>query len=267
MIDPVGKEANIHGKEWHALHDGYFSDPATAAPLIEIIRDAILISKPEVIVDLGGGTGFLLRELIRNNIDPGIQLVNLDVSPKQLDMASGKQIRTLRQSLTDFARADVGDPEKRLLFIMRSVLHYHGRDGLAQLLRYLRNQMRNGEMFVHQTACFERSADADCMNLLYEQMQTGKWYPTAAQLVQTLEKAGWTVNSVSPAPILSLTSYDLGRRYGIDPTRLKEIRDEIMNRFGEKQGVFKKTVDGFCAFLHYKLFACVAVNASVASAL
>ena len=91
MIDPVGKEANIHGKEWNALHDGYFSDPAVAAPLIEKVRDAIPISKPEVIVDLGGGTGFLLRELIRNNIAAGIQLVNLDVSPKQLEVVSDKQ--------------------------------------------------------------------------------------------------------------------------------------------------------------------------------
>jgi SAM-dependent methyltransferase len=258
MIDPVGKEASIYGKEWNALHDGYFSDPAIAAPLIQKVRGAISISKPDIIADLGGGTGFLLRELICNNIASGIELVNLDVSPKQLEMVSDKQIRTLWRSLTDFARTDAGDPEKRLLFIMRSVLHYYGRDGLAPILQHLRNQMRSGEMFVHQTACFEKQRDADCMNLLYERMQTGKWYPTADPLVRTLEKSGWTVNSVSPAPALSLTSHDLGRRYGIDSARLDAIRSEIIQRFGEKSGVFEITQDGFRAFLHYKLFTCVA---------
>ena len=261
MIDPVGKEANIHGKEWNALHDGYFSDPTTAAPLIEKVRDAIQISKPEVIVDLGGGTGFLLRELVRNNIASGIQLVNLDVSPKQLEMVSDKQIRTIQRSLTDFVRADAGDPGKRFLFIMRSVLHYHGRDGLASLLRHLRDQARNGEMFVHQTACSDQQADTDCINLLYERMQTGKWYPMAGQLVQALERSGWSVKSNSPAPALSVTSRDLGKRYGIDPDRLDAIRGEIVQRFGEKSGVFEITQDGFRAFLHYRLFECVAVNA------
>jgi SAM-dependent methyltransferase len=261
MINPVGKEANIHGKEWNAFHDGYFSDPAVAAPLIEKVRHAVAVSKPDVIVDLGGGTGFLLRELIPHNITSGIQLVNLDISPRQLKMVSGKQILTIQRSLMDFARADTGDPGKRLLFIMRSVLHYYGQDGLAPLLQHLRNQMRNGELFVHQTACFEEQRDANCMNLLYERMQTGKWYPAADTLVQALEKNGWTVNSVSPAPALSLTAHDLGRRYGINPTRFHAIRDEITKRFGEKEGVFKKTADGFCALLHYKLFVCAAANA------
>jgi SAM-dependent methyltransferase len=258
MIDPVGKEANIHGKEWHALHDGYFSDPSVAAPLIQEIRNAISTSKPDVIVDLGGGTGFLLTELIRNNIASGIDLVNLDVSPRQLEMASAKQIRTLHRSLTDFARADVAGADKRLLFIMRSVLHYHGRDGLTPLLQHLRNQVQTGEMFVHQTACFDAQHDADCISLLYEQMQTGKWYSTFDTIHQSLKETGWAAKSISPAPTLSLTSRDLGKRYGIGPVRMDEIRSDIAKRFGEKNDVFKLTADGFCAYLHYKVFVCVA---------
>ena len=268
MIDPVGKEANIHGKEWNAFHDGYFSDPAVAAPLVEKVREAVSISKPEVIVDLGGGTGFLLRELVRNHIASGIRLVNLDVSPKQLAMVSDGQIRTIQRSLTDFVRADAGDPSQRILFIMRSVLHYYGQEGLAPLLLHLRAQMRSGELFVHQTACSDQQADADCINLLYEQMQTGKWYPTAGQFVRSLEKSGWSVRSTSPAPALLVTSGDLGKRYGVSPDRMVAIRGEILQRLGEKRGVFEITPNGFRAFLHYQLFTCVADGTpGVASAL
>lgn len=261
MIDPARKEASIYGVEWNAVHDGYFSDPAVAAPLIREIRNAIPVSKPDVIIDLGGGTGFLLKELIRSNAVSAIQLVNLDISPKQLAIAANGHVRTVQRSLTDFVRADAGDPSQRILFIMRSVLHYYGRKGLAPVLQHLRGQMRSGEMFVHQTACSDQQADVDCMNLLYEGMETGKWYPAASQLVQTLEKSGWSVNSISPAPALRVTSRDLGKRYGVSANRLDVIRSEIIQRFGEKSGVFEITPDGFRAFLHYKLFTCIAVNA------
>ena len=261
MIDPVGRETSSHGKNWDALHDGYFSNPAVAAPLIEKIQDAIASSKPDVIVDLGGGTGFLLQELIRNNFVSGIELLNVDVSPKQLERASGRHIRTIQRSLTDLARADIGDPGKRTLLIMRSVLHYYGREGLEPVLQHLRKQMRSGELFVHQTACADEQADADCLNFLYGRMQTGKWYPMAVQLVQALEKSGWDVMAVSPAPPLPVTSRDLGQRYAISQDRLDAIRSEIVQRFGEKRGVFETTPDGFRAFLHYKLFTCVAVQA------
>ena len=258
MIDPVGRETRSHGKPWDSLHDGYFSDPCIAAPLIRKIRDGIASSKPDVIVDLGGGTGFLLQQLIRSNLVAGIQLLNVDVSPRQLERASDRKIRTIQRSLTDFVRADAAGPGKRILFIMRSVLHYYGREGLDPVLKHLRAQMQTGELFVHQTACSDEQADADFINLLYGRMDTGKWYPMAGEFVQTLEKCGWAVDSVSPAPALLVTSGDLGTRYGISPDRMNAIRSELAQRFAEKRGVFEMTSDGFRAYLHYKLFTCVA---------
>jgi len=258
MIDPVGRETSSHGRNWDALHDGYFSDQCIAAPLIEQIRAGIESSKPDLIIDLGGGTGFLLQQLIRNNLASGIQLLNLDVSPKQLEQASDRHIRTVQRSLTDFARADAADPGKRILFIMRSVLHYYGREGLEPVLRHLRAQMQTGEFFVHQTACADEQADADFINLLYGRMDTGKWYPMSGALVRTLENCGWSVASVSPAPALLVTSGDLGTRYGISPDRMSSIRSELARRFAEKRGIFEMTRDGFRAYLHYKLFTCVA---------
>ena len=44
------------------MHGGYFSDPAIADPFIGFVQKAIDVSKPGVIVDLGGGTGFVLHD-------------------------------------------------------------------------------------------------------------------------------------------------------------------------------------------------------------
>lgn len=257
MIDPRHREENVYGKNWNSVHAGYFSNPVIAAPLVQKIRDVILSSRPDRLVDLGGGTGFLLRELDRQRLVDGIQLVNLDVSPTQLAAVSEARIRTIQHSLTDFTRADVGLISSRFLFIMRSVLHYYGKDGLKPALGHLRQQMRHGEVFVHQTACNDEPADANCLNRLYERMQTGKWYPTTAQLVQALEYAGWTVTDISPAPPLMVTDRELGQRYSVTANVLAAIRDELNRKFGERRGVFECTPDGFCAYLHYKLFTCV----------
>jgi hypothetical protein len=62
--------------------------------------------------------------------------------------------------------------------MMRSVLHYFGKDGLRPVLRHLRAQAKPGEYFIHQTASFERVRDANCLNNLYAMMRTQKWYPT-----------------------------------------------------------------------------------------
>lgn len=256
-MDSSHPEENVYGKNWNSVHAGYFSDPAIAAPLIEKIRDVIRTSKPDIMVDLGGGTGFLLRELDRQHAADGIQLVNLDVSPTQLAAVSDARIRTLQRSLTDFVRADAGPASSRFLFLMRSVLHYYGKSGLKPALHHLRQQMRPGEVFIHQTACNDASTDTGRLNLLYERMQTGKWYPTTAQLVQALEHAGWTVTDVSPAPPLVMTDRELSQRYSITSNRLIAIRDELSRKFGEKRGVFKLTQDGFRAYLHYKLFTCI----------
>jgi hypothetical protein len=40
---------------------------------------------------------------------------------------------------------------------------------------------------------------------------------------------------------------------------VNRIRDVIMRQFGEIRDVFRKTPDGFCAYLQYRIFTCVAV--------
>jgi hypothetical protein len=119
--------------------------------------------------------------------------------------------------------------------------------------------MKHGEFFVHQTACFNSAGAARCLNRLYESMETGKWYPTSKQLCRFLEKAGWSIMSVDPAPALPLTSEDLGRRYRLSKHRLAEIRNELAKSPGEKNDILRLTPKGFCAYLHYQIITCFAV--------
>jgi SAM-dependent methyltransferase len=258
MFDDVKKEKDSHGRQWNTLHGGYFSDPEVASPLVKVIFEAIRISRAEVIVDFGGGTGFLLHELIRNNVAPDIRLVDVDISERQLAAICHDLIVPVQAKLTEFTRGDADSEAKRFLFIMRSALHYHGRKGLAPLLKHLRSQMKSGEFFIHQTACFERVVDARLMNTLYKRMGTGKWYPTVGHLCECLEKAGWKIRSASPAMALPLTSKELGRRYGLGKDRLFEIRDDLAGTFGERKEVFSLRPGGFIAYLHYRIFTCVA---------
>lgn len=257
--NPVGKESGVHGRKWNTMHGGYFSDPAVADPFIEFVQKAIDVSKPGVIVDLGGGTGFVLHELIKRCAAPGIRLVNLDVSQKQLNVKHHSRILSVRRSIAEFRRSDIDPGNKSFLFIMRSALHYFGKEGLMPLLCHLRSQMKHGEFFVHQTACFNSANGARCLNRLYDCMGTGKWYPTSKQLCRFLEKAGWGIMSVDPAPALPLASEDLGRRYRLSKHRLAEIRNELGKTPGQKNDILRLTPKGFCAYLHYQIVTCFAV--------
>ena len=259
MQEELGKEIAVHGAKWNTLHNGYFSNPEIAKCFLAKIKENIAFSRPDVIVDLGGGTGFLLEELIKDISNPDIRFVNLDCSRAQLAQIHHPRISCLQTSLINFKRKDAGEETKQFLFIMRSVLHYFGKEGLVPLLRYLRIQMKKGEFFLHQTACFENSRDAECINFLYQQMKTKKWYFTTGELCHYLEKAGWSVTAVSCAPELSLSSHDLSRRYDIGKEEILAIGREIMARFGEIPNIFRLTPDGFCAHLHYRIFVCTAV--------
>jgi SAM-dependent methyltransferase len=241
------------------MHGGYFSDLSIAAPFIDILLKVIDISRPRVIVDMGGGTGFLLRELIKRRIDSRIHLVNLDISQKQLAISQHDRIMPINKAFDTFRRKDTQMLDRRFLFMMRSALHYHGEDGLMPALRLLRFQMKRGEFFVHQTACFINDWDARCLNGLYDYVGTDKWYPTAEYLCRYLKEAGWSIKSIVPAPALPLTSQDLGKRYGLGKRRLSEIRYELMKNFAERKGIFELTPDGFYTYLHYRIFTCVAI--------
>lgn len=253
------RERAIHGAEWDRIHNGYFASHAVAEPLTKAIQKAAERAKPQVIVDLGGGTGFLLHELARHGLAANARLINLDASAEQLDQGNDPRVKRIEASLSELRRAQFAKKDETAFFIMRSVLHYFGNEGLVPILKKLRRIMQPGEYFIHQTACFEDAAAAKCLNTLYELMGTDKWYPMSSSLCMALMESGWQVTATAPALPLPLGSLDLARRYNLSPAKLSQIQKTLYAEHGECANVFVKAPRGFTAYLPYTIFTCVAV--------
>jgi hypothetical protein len=255
----VSKENCIHGSRWNTIHSGYFSDPKVAFPLIEVIKRTIEANHPNVIVDLGGGTGFILKELLKHHELSNIRLINVDISPSQLSECVDNRIIHLQASVDQINRSQFQASENGLLMIARSLLHYFGNSGLRPLLRHIRRQLTKGEIFVHQSACFEKVEDAECLNLVYKLMSTPKWYSTIDKLKSMLNEAGFSVCDVCPAVKLQLESNDLSERYQLSPQQIILIRKEIERLYGQKSELFISSTDHFTLWLHYSIFTCKAI--------
>lgn len=258
MEDYIGAEKDIHGRQWGSLHNGYFSDPIIARSFVDKAVGVLTKSPADVIVDLGGGTGFLLSQLASQGIGSLATLMNIDCSDAQLDQIDESGISPVCTPIGGIRRRDVATEYQRLFLMMRSVLHYFGKNGLMPLLHHLRDQAKEGEFFVHQSASFENEEEAACLNALYRHMRTLKWYTTVNDLKRRLEESGWRVIDTTSAPSLLLTSDDLCLRYALDTNDLVRIRDIMAREFGEMKRVFRLTPSGFHAELHYQIFTCVA---------
>jgi len=255
-----GRDAAIHGARWDAVHGGYFSDAAVAKPLLEKIEEAVALTRATVVVDLGGGTGFLLAQLAARGECDAIRLVNVDSSNDQLAAVQCRAVECVRASLEQFTRPAVAAEDARVVWVMRSALHYFGEQGMLTVLEHLRRQAQQGEMFVHQTACFVHEREAECLNTLYREMHTGKWYPTADHLCRMLERAGWRVGDMNGAPALPLTDHDLALRYGMTEEAMARIRAGLERQFGPIAEVLELSPDRFCAYLHYRIAVCTAAR-------
>ena len=58
----VEREATSQGDHWRTVHHGYFADEEVSRPLVDAIAAAMVENPPDVVADLGGGTGFVLGE-------------------------------------------------------------------------------------------------------------------------------------------------------------------------------------------------------------
>lgn len=258
--EQIKRESGVHGEQWNALHNGYFSDALVARPFIETIIRYLSDSVPDVIVDLGGGTGFILRELVERGFTTNMIPINIDCSETQLDAMGKGGIFCINRMISDFSRKDLVDNEKkRVYFIMRSVLHYFGQNGLDDILQHIRNQAQKGEMFIHQSACFKSEEGARCLNALYREMRSPKWYPVIKETRNKMMAANWQVLEECPAPPLKLSSAELGQRYGLDAQSVAGLRSKLLHEFGEIENIFQCTRDGFVAYLHYRIFVARAV--------
>jgi len=258
--EQIKRESGVHGEQWNFLHNGYFSDARVARPFIKTIIRYLSDSVPDVIVDLGGGTGFILRELIAKGVTANIIPINLDCSENQLDAMGKGDISCINRMISDFCRNDlIHNEEKRVFFIMRSVLHYFGQNGLVDILQHIRNQAQKGEIFIHQSACFESEVGSRCLNALYREMRSPKWYPVIKEIRDKMMAAHWQIIEERPAPALKLSSAELGQRYGLDAQSVAEIRSKLLHESGEIENIFQCTRDGFVAYLHYRIFVARAV--------
>jgi len=252
----IKREQAVHGKQWGTLHGGYFSDAEIAQPLLDAVIRYARLSGAATVVDLGGGTGTLSHLLMKQLSPLPFSLINMDGSAEQLKTAQAAGVRTHPGTVETFRREDFDLPGGALLYMMRSVLHYLGRDSLAEALEHIRRQTGPGEYFIHQTACFDSQAEADCLNTLYAMMRTEKWYPAEARLTELLRQTGWTVVDVLPAPTLSLSAKDLQVRYALSTEDLLEIRSRLSSEYSACTHLFKPDDTGFTAYLPYRIFIC-----------
>ena len=252
-------EKTVHGENWNKAHGGYFSNKTVSADYLTEILKIIENTKPDILVDLGGGTGYILSELIHKGISENIKLINLDLSDAQIAQIHSSKIKAIKGSFSKFKRKELTNHNQQLMLIARSVLHYVEKEDLANLLAHIRSQMQPGEVFLHQTACFKNKHDADCLNSIYEQMNTDKWYPTLTELHTPLEKNGFEIIDVKAAPALPLKREELSERYKISSEKMAAISKKLLTEFGTIRKVLEFSNKSFTAYLHYHIFFCRAI--------
>jgi len=145
------------------------------------------------------------------------------------------------------------------MLIARSILHYFGESNLKDLLHHIRSLLKNGEIFIHQTACFENIIDAECLNEIYKLMGTQKWYTTIDTLKSVLNNVGFQVYDICNASKLQLDSTDLTERYLLNPEQVTLIQKEIEQKYGQKPQIYTCSPNHFIAWLHYNIFSCKAI--------
>jgi hypothetical protein len=245
-------EKSLHGGSWGSAHQGYFSDPLIAKPYLDAIRTRAEQGEAGTLVDLGGGTGFILSSLCQS-LGPERRYVNVDTSEPQLREACQCGLVGMCASALEIARNDI-QPEGNLLIMHRSLMHYFGKEGQMPFLSHMRSVLTEGEYMVQQTACFERRDVQECFNFMYDRMGTGKWYPTVDELRGMLEYAGFEVLEIRDAPPLDLRWKDLADRYRLDDECRDACCDEL-RRFGlDIDGTAVLDEEGFRSTLPYKIF-------------
>jgi SAM-dependent methyltransferase len=249
-------EAAVHGARWSSIHGGYFSNNEASEALLNAVLDCAERSNADAVVDLGGGTGYMPARLRASRPQSGWRLINVEQSPEQLRLAAVDGLECIPESIDRFTRDRIADDKARCLFMMRSVMHYFGKSGLAPTLSKLRKLARPGEYFVHQSVSFQEQAEADCLNRLYELMGTRKWYPSTDVMRAELELSGWRVDAIKPAPALTLDYSELLLRYGFDQERVQAFCRELVEQTAVGEDVFSASERSCRFYLHYWIYVC-----------
>ena len=256
----VERETHVHGNLWGKLYDGFFSDRHMAADYVAAIMRVARDVTPSTITDLGGGTGFILEQLIEAGIAENVRLVSMDESDSQLAMCKNPRIKPMQGALQSFRRADIMDETGNLMFICRSVLHYAGILGQKPWLKHLRGQMKPGEWFIHQSGCLNDVEAALALDVFFEMAGVEKWLPHREAFIKLLEKAGFAISNDFPAPSLGMPSEILAMRYNISPENLAKIEEDLQQTCSNRPDLFELTPEGFVFNFPYRVFICKAVD-------
>lgn len=255
----VKKEQLVHGSKWQSVYGGYFSDPGIAAPFLNQIEAAILSAPPQIIVDLGGGVGFMLEQImVRDLVPSDVRLINLDISEEQQHGVEDAHIEKMVSSMVEFERSGITEKEEKILFITRSTLHYGGIFGLKPILEHIRQQMRPGEYFVHQTGCHENPEEVLLVDELAERMHSNKWVPPLSTLHRLCFEAGFDIETSVSGPVLPIPSDQLISRYGISIAEMEKIHQTLKREYPDT-GLIKEEKNGFIVFAPFRILRCRAV--------
>jgi SAM-dependent methyltransferase len=252
----VNRETGVHGAQWGGQYEGYFGSRKKAQQLIEAIEQCADATTPTVIVDLGGGTGFLLDELIqRQRIPSTARLINMDLSERQLEQVRHPRIMTLQNSFMEFLRQDVATGDDTLMLFTRSTLHYAGVLGQLPTLRHIREQLLPGECFIQQTLAIDEPEDALLVDELIERMHSSKWITPFNALIRNCRRVGFDVIQWTDAPVLNITDTEFSARYHVPVQEMQQIRDILQKAYAERT-VWSVNEHGFVMHLPYKIVAC-----------
>jgi hypothetical protein len=255
----VKREAHVHGKQWGKIAGGYFADKRIAEKYVAAIMRVAGRLKPSVIVDLGGGTGFILEQLVEAGIGEDVRLINMDESESQLAMCRHPRITPLKCDLQSFSRVDLVDEAGRLMLICRSVLQYTGILGQKPSLAHLRAQMKTGEWFIHQSGCSDDVEAALALDVLFEMMGVDKWVPHKEAFVRLMVQAGFEITEDFPLPAVDMISEEMAFRYGVSPETLSKIEADLRRTCANRPDMFRTTPGGFVFSFPYRVFVCKAV--------
>jgi len=255
----IESEKHVHGERFTKLFGGYFGDPQVATPLVDAIHRAIHAHTPRVLMDVGGGTGFVLSELLRVYPDTPCRLVDLDLSADQLGEERDQRITTLQASAEDVTRADLCAGDETLMLAMRSVIHYFGHANIVPFLKHLRSLLNPGEIMVHQTACYADPNNALLLEQMIQGMGAGKSPLTQAEVLRFLDEAGWRVLEFIPAPALFMASEELAYRYHVTVDQIRALSEEVLSGFKTVPDAFIATPDGFTIRTDYHILTSMAV--------
>ncbi len=194
--------------------------------------------RPDVLVDIGGGSGSIISQLAERDAWRKVRFMNLDLSYENGNISQGTGPFSSSSHGAEIKREKLVEEGQRLMMINRSPLQTLGMDNQRPFISKMRRLMRPGEAIVMQVSCFDSEEAKDCMNTLQSLMGTGDWYPTRSLVESMMKASGWEVLGWNDSPPMEIRSEDLKGRYGLSYRELASMRDVVTRLDLEGESMF-----------------------------